>query len=138
MKTFNREFPRAVLLSIVIFIIIQLITVMSGGSIVFDQQLLISYMFTAMYTGLLYLANTLIFIYLDKKFTNRFSKPRLFFGFVLTFLSALIVVFFMHFFEKVILEKQTFDYFLANEKPIDYLFTVVVTIITTLSLYSIY
>ena len=138
MKTLAREFPRAIALSFVIFVLIQLIGSMTGDKIVFDRNMLISFMFTSMYTGLLYTANTLIFIYLDEKFIDRFSKIRLLFGFVLTFLSSVIVVFFMHFFEKVIYEKRTFQYFLEKEKPIDYLFTVVVTIIVTLSLYSIY
>jgi sensor histidine kinase YesM len=138
MKTLIREFPRALKLTIAIFILLQVLNVIMGSEIHFDQRLVINFLFTAGYTMLLYLANTLIFIYLDSIFTDRFSKKRLLVGFIASFLASLFVVFFMHAFEVVIYEKHTFQFFLENEKPADYLPPIVITFFVTLSLYAIH
>jgi Histidine kinase/2TM domain len=138
MKTLQREFPRALKLTIAIFIVLQILNIVMGYEIHFDQRLAINFLFTAGYTMLLYLANTLIFSYLDKIFVDRFSKQRLFIGFLASFLASLIVVFFMHAFEVVIFEKHTFQYFLDNEKPSNYLVPIAITFFVTLSLYAIH
>lgn len=138
MTTLQKEFPRALKLSIAIFVLIQVLNAISGNPIRFDQKMVWNFVFTSMYTGLLYIANTLIFIYLDSIFLDRFSKNRLIIGFIASFVASLVVVFFMHIFEVVIFEKQTFQYFLDNEKPINYLFPIVITFFVTLSLYAIH
>ncbi len=138
MTTIQKEFPRALKLSIAIFVLIQVLNAITGNPIRFDQRMVWSFVFTSMYTGLLYIANTLIFIYLDSIFLDRFSKTRLLVGFVASFVASLVVVFFMHILEVVIFDKHTFQYFLENEKLVNYLFPIVITFFVTLSLYVIH
>lgn len=138
MTVLRKEFPRALKLSIAIFVLIQFLNAMTGTPIRFDQKMVWSFVITSMYTGLLYLANTLIFIYLDSVFLDRFSKKRLSIGFIASFVASLIVVFFMHIFEVVIFYDHTFKFFLDNEKLIDYLFPIIITFFVTLSLYAIH
>ncbi len=138
MKTLQREFPRAILLTIAIFLLIQVLNLVMGNEVTIDNNLFISFGFTAGYTMSLYLINTLIFSYLDSIFPERFVKKRIFFGFILSFIASLLVVFLMHFIETVIYAKHTFQYFLENEKPINYIFTVTITLFITLSLYAIH
>jgi hypothetical protein len=43
----------------------------------------------------------------------------------------------MHLFEEVVYNKNSFDYFLANEKPSSYLASIIITFFVTLSIYTI-
>ena len=138
MTTIVKEFPRALKLSIAIFVLIQVLNAITGNPIRFDQKMVWNFVFTSMYTGLLYLTNTLIFIYLDSIFVDRFSKTRLLVGFFSSFIASLVIVFFMHFFEVVIFDKHTFNYFLDNEKPVNYFLPIIITFFVTLSLYAIH
>ena len=137
MKTLQREFPRALALTTAIFILIQILNFITGNDVKFNSHLIISFLFTAGYTMSLYLLNTLVFKYLDSIFPERFIKKRIFLGFTLSFIASLLVVFVMHFIETVIYAKHTFKYFLENEKAINYIFTVTITLFITLSLYAI-
>jgi sensor histidine kinase YesM len=138
MKTLQREFPRALMLTTAIFLLIQILNLISGSEVKIDKNLIISYAFTAGYTVSLYLVNTLIFIYLDSIFPDRFIKKRLILGFTLSFISSLLVVFIMHFIENIYFGQfHTFEYFIENEKPSNYIFTATITLFITLSLYAI-
>ena len=138
MKTLQREFPRALMMTIAIFLLIQILNLITGSEVKINSYLLVRFCFTAGYTMSLYLFNTLIFSYLDTVFPERFIKKRIFLGFLLSFLASLLVVFMMHFIETVIYDKHTFQYFLDNEKPGNYIFTVTITLFITLSLYAIH
>lgn len=138
MKTVLKELPRALKLTAAIFILLQVLDVITGSDIHFNKKLGINFLFTAGYTILLYIANTLIFCALDNFFADRFSKQRLLAGFTISFLASLIVIFFMHLLEVVIVEKHTFQYFLENEKPANYLVPIVITFFVTVSLYAIH
>ena len=138
MKTLQREFPRALMLTTAIFALIQILNFITGSDVKFNSHLIISFLFTAGYTISLYLVNTLIFIYLDSVFTDRFIKKRIILGFSLSFISSLIVVFIMHFIENIYFGIfHTFEYFIENEKPSNYIFTVTITLFITLALYAI-
>ncbi len=138
MKTLQREFPRALALTTAIFLLIQILNVILGSELKINSHLFISFCFTAGYTMSLYLLNTLIFAYLDAVFTERFLKKRIFLGFGLSFVASLLVVFVMHFIETVIYAKHTIQYFLDNEEASNYIFTVTIAFIVTLSLYAIH
>ena len=138
MKTLQREFPRALMLTTAIFVLIQALNVITGSAFRINYHLFINYCFTAGYTMSLYLLNTLIFAYLDSVFLERFIKKRIFLGFGLSFAASLVVVFVMHFIETVVYSKHTFEYFLENEKASNYIFTVTIAFIVTLSLYAIH
>ncbi len=126
------------MLTTAIFVLIQILNFITGSDVKFNSHLIISFLFTAGYTISLYLVNTLIFIYLDSVFTDRFIKKRIILGFALSFISSLIVVFIMHFIENIYFGKfHTFEYFLENEKPSNYIFTVTITLFITLALYAI-
>jgi sensor histidine kinase YesM len=139
MNKIYKELPRAIALSVIIFVVIQLLNLILGSTIHFDMRLLVFFGFTAMYTFSLYFANTLLFWYLDKVFIkDRFSAKRIIVGFVSSFLVSLFVIFLMHIFEEVIVNKESFEAFLANEKPANYLVSILITFFVTLSLYSFY
>lgn len=137
MQKLTNEFPRAIKITLIIFIVIQILNVILGATIAFDKKLLVSFMFNAMYSLSLYFANAILFIYFDKIFEDRFSKKRIIIGFLSSFTVSLLIIFLMHLFEEVVYDGKTFAYFLANEKPANYLFPIVITFFVTLSIYAI-
>jgi sensor histidine kinase YesM len=85
----------------------------------------------------LYAANMFLFWKLDSYFDDKFSVKRLTLGFIGSFLVSLVVIFLMHVFEVVVYEQNSFEYFLANEKPSNYLGSIIITFFVTLSIYTI-
>ncbi|WP_309608854.1 histidine kinase [Flavobacterium sp.] len=136
MNIFYKEFPKAFKLTLVIFIVIQALNVIMGSSIHFDKKLAVGFMFTAMYTMSLYIANSSVFYFLDKKFVDRFSKKRLVLGFIGSFLVSLVIIFLMHIFEEVIYNDNSFKFFLEQEKASNYIVPITITFFVTLSLYA--
>jgi hypothetical protein len=117
--------------------VIQLINFIEGSEIYFDQKLFVNFVFTAMYTFSLYGANYYLFIKLDTYFVDRFSMKRIVIGFIGSFVVSLAIIFLMHVFEIVIYSKHSFEYFIANEKPINYLTSIIITFFVTVSVYAI-
>ena len=124
-------------MTILIFAVIQLVNVVMGSEIYFGKRLIVNFLFTMMYTFSLYAANMFLFWKLDSYFEDKFSVKRLTLGFIGSFLVSLVVIFLMHVFEVVVYNKNSFDYFLANEKPSSYLGSIIITFFVTLSIYTI-
>ncbi|MDI6032838.1 2TM domain-containing protein [Flavobacterium sp. LB2P84] len=137
MNRIYKELQRAIKLTLIIFAVIQLVNVIMGSEVYFGKRLLVNFLFTLMYTFSLYLANMFLFRKLDSYFEDRFSVKRLTLGFIGSFLVSLAVIFLMHLFEEVVYNKNSFDYFLANEKPSSYLASIIITFFVTLSIYTI-
>ena len=137
MSRIYKELQRAIKLTLLIFAVIQLVNVIMGSEIYFGKRLLVNFFFTMMYTFSLYAANMFLFWKLDSYFEERFSVKRVAFGFIGSFLVSLLVIFLMHVFEEVVYNKNSFDYFLTNEKPSSYLGSIIITFFVTLSIYTI-
>lgn len=134
-----RQFPRLIWLGTAIFVLILLINWSSGSPVKFNLNLLWTFGFTQLYTFSLYLANSLVFRMLDRKFAEeRFSKKRILIGFVLSFLVSLSTVFLLRVLEDVIIEKRTFEEFIQKETGNNYIFAIVITFFITLSAYAFY
>ena len=137
MNILYKQLQKVIKLTLLIFVVMQVTNVIMGSTVKLNQQLVTQFLFTALYTFSLYAANAVLFVKLDSFFTDRFSIKRLATGFVGSFLVSLLVIFLMHVFEVVVYENQTFDYFLANEKPSKYVFAIVITFFVTLSVHAI-
>ena len=137
MNRIYKELQRAIKLTLIIFVVIQLVNVIMGSEFYFGKRLLVNFLFTMMYTFSLYAANMFLFWKLDSYFEDRFSVKRLTLGFIGSFLVSLAVIFLMHVFEEVVYNKNSFDYFLVNEKPSSYLASIIITFFVTLSIYTI-
>lgn len=138
MKAFT-HIVRVSILAFLVFAVMVLISALTGNSIHFDRGLLINFGYTVLYTYALYFANAYVFVALDKWFAyDRFSKKRLFIGFAGSLIVTLIVIFLLHFFEAVWVDQQDFNQFIARERASNYIVSVVITLIVTLSLYAFY
>ena len=137
MQKLINQFPKALKISVLVFVLLQILDAILGSPVVFNYKMLVSFLFTMMYSMSLYFTNAMIFLYLDNFFEDRFSKKRLIIGFLSSFIVSLIVIFFLHLFEEVVYDKQTFEYFIENEKPSNYLMPIIITFFVTLSIYAI-
>ncbi|MGO4821347.1 MULTISPECIES: histidine kinase [unclassified Flavobacterium] len=139
MNRIYKQLPKIIGLSFIIFFVIQIVSLILGNTVRFDLSLLISFGFTVLYTLALYISNTALFEFLDHYFKkDRFSLKRIVLGFFGAFVVSLFVIFLLHLFEEVIISGKTFQVFLANEKPSNYLFSIIITFFITLSLYTFY
>ena len=83
MNLSKTDFKRTFILTVIIFVVIQLLNVILGNQLQLNSKLLIGFGFTALYTFSLSYANSLLFRYLDKIFQdNRFSVTRIIVGFI--------------------------------------------------------
>ena len=137
MNILYNQLLKAIKLTLVIFVVMQIINVVMGSEIHFGKKLLVQFFFTALYTFSLYTANALLFMKLDSFFADRFSIRGLVTGFISSLTLSLTVIFLLHVFEEVIYNGNSFDYFLANEKPSNYLGSIIITFFVTLSVYAI-
>lgn len=134
-----KEFPRAFLISICIFLAIIFVRSIIGLTISFDFSLAINFGYSLLYGLSLYYANAFVFIYLDSVYTEtRFSVQRLIVGFVSTFFITLFVVFLLRVFEEVIIEKQSFTDYIESEKSSSFLIPVVIFLIVSLAIHAFY
>jgi sensor histidine kinase YesM len=97
------------------------------------------FLYTMLYSFALHISNTFLFITLDKFFINeRFSKRRIFIGFVSSFFLSLFVIFLLRLFISIFIEKQSLSVFVANESASDYIVASVFTFVVLLIVHFIY
>ena len=139
MNRFYKELPRTIVLSLLIFVVIELLNYILGSTIRLDTHLLVVFAYTTLYTFSISYANSTFFCYLDKVFTeDRFSKKRMIFGFIGSFFISLFVIFLLRVFEEVLVDDISINTFLSNEKASDYVVAIVITFFVTLSLYAVH
>jgi len=134
-----KELPRAFYIGIVVFGLLNLIRILDGESISFDEHLKLMFLYTMLYTLALHLTNTYLFITLDKFFVNeRFSKKRILVGFVSSFILSLFVIFLLRLFISILIEKQSLSFFIANDNASDYFVASVFTFVVLLIVHLVY
>ena len=134
-----KQFPRATFIILIVFVVLIIIRLLSGGSVGFNEGLAWQFFYTTLYGYSLYYANAIIFVKLDDVYqTDRFSRNRIVQGFALSFIVSVIVIFLLRIVEDVVIEGQTIQQFLANEKPSNYIVSVVITFVVTLAIHAIY
>jgi hypothetical protein len=139
MKKVVRELARSLGLAIIIFIVLVLLALAKGKDVQWDGSLPVSFLYILMYTVALHMANVMVFIAMDRLFNNdRVSVKRLLTGFACSFTISLCVIFLLRIFEDVVIEGKAFAEFLAEEKPDNYYFAIIITLIITLFIHAFY
>ncbi len=137
MSVLVKELSKTVLIAILIFLAIGLFNMSLGNAAYFNKNLVLVFGFIALYTFSLSYANALVFRYLDKVFVeDRFSPKRIIIGFVSSFFVSIFVIFLLRIFEDVIYQNKSFDEFIKNERPANYVAAIIITFIITLSFYA--
>ena len=129
---------RTFILTVIIFVVLRSIDLLSGNVIKFDYRLVTYFGFTALHTFGLAYANGFVAHYLDSVFVaERFSTKRITIGFLASFLVSLLVIFLIHVIEALVFDQKSFIEFLNNEQPKNYLVAIVITFFVTITIYAI-
>ena len=138
-KILIKEIPRGIIISLLIFLTLLILRVITGNTISFDSGLAINFGYTMLYSMLLYFVNAGLFIYLDQVYKNdRFTKKRLLVGFLSSFVISIAIIFLLRIFEDVLIEGRTFEEFTDRENAANYLVAIVITLIVTLVFHAFY
>ncbi len=139
MNRLIREFPRALFISMMIFIVLTIIPVLNGGVVNFNNHLKVNFLYTMLYGMSLYYVNAILFMFLDSVFkNNRYAINRLIIGFLSSFILSLFVIFLLRIFEDVIIEENTLSAFLKAEKSSNYVVASIATFVVLLGIHALY
>jgi len=134
-----KELPRAIFISVSIFLVLLIIRFLSGVRIELNSNLLINFGYTTLYGFMLYYANAILFMKLDEIFSKeRFNRKRILIGFIGSFIISIGVIFLLRIFEDVIIEGSSFALFFEKEKFSNYLVTIIITFVVTLAFHAFY
>jgi len=87
----------------------------------------------------LYYANASLFIFLDHKFANdRFSLKRIIWGFILSLIISIAIIFLLRIIEDVLIEGKSWSVFISNENSYNYFVSFFMTFIVTLLFHVFY
>lgn len=136
---FQRELTKAFGLGVIIFIVIQVINYIYNLRLPDFENLKFNFLFTILYSVVLYFANALVFIQLDKFFEkNRFHLKRLVIGFLASFLISGVAIFFLRIVEEVVVEQLSLNEFFNQETLSNYVVAIIITLVVTLFVHLIY
>ena len=136
---FQRELTKAFGLGVIIFIVIQVINYIYNLRLPDFENLKFNFLFTILYSVVLYFANALVFIQLDKFFEkNRFHLKRLVIGFLASFLISGVAIFFLRIVEEVVVEQLSLNEFFNQETFSNYVVAMIITLVVTLFVHLIY
>lgn len=123
-------------ITIIVFIAIQLLNVVLGNKIIFDEHLLVAFGFTFMYSFSIGFANTYLNYKLDTIFVkDKFSRVRIVLNIFISFIITIAIIFLLRVFEEVLVNKRTFEDYISHEKPSNFIVATVLTFIIILSIY---
>ncbi|MCV2483698.1 histidine kinase [Flavobacterium sp. SH_e] len=130
---------KAFLIGGIIFLFSFLIRFASVGVAIFNRNLYMLFLYTMLYSVVLYIVNAAIFTYLDGVFKeNRFSNKRIFIGFISSFIISLFVVFILRVFTNVVIERHSLLSFIANEEVSTYVENSIITFIILLAFHALH
>jgi Histidine kinase/2TM domain len=134
-----KEFPRAFFIGLTIFGVLNLLQVVNGGTIKFNERFVEMFAYCMTYTISLHYANTFLFRSLDRVFVaERFSKRRIIVGFVSSFFISLGVIFLLRLCISIGIENKSFSDFIARENASDYIVTTIFTFIVLLIVHFVF
>ncbi|HEX9979280.1 MAG TPA: histidine kinase [Flavobacterium sp.] len=139
MNNFRQHFLKSLVLGCIIFMVLVVLRIASGGSFTWDLKMLFGFLFTLLYTVSIYFVNAFVFIALDRVYSHdRFNKKRLLIGFLASFAATLVVIFLLRILEEVIINKKRFGQFLNDENISSYSFSVIIFFFISLIVHAFY
>ena len=136
-----KHFKVALLVSVAIFIIMTIVSVLLGNQVIFNTGFVIKFLYYMLYGLFFYGANALVMIYFEKKYGKyNYSKKRIILCFFSSVVVSLISIFILRIIEDVIIEGESFKSFIANETFKNYLipFIIVVLVLLIFNIFYIY
>ena len=130
MKAVLKEFIRSLVFGAAIFMVLFTIALINGREEVMDYGLVGNFLYTMLYSVVLYGGNAFIFYKFDKVYgRGRMTTKRLVFGFLSSFSLSLLLIFLLRVFEDVVMEGETFAEFIADEDVSQYSVAIIITLV---------
>ena len=130
------EIKRLIIITLLVFVAIQLLNVILGHELKFDNRLLIAFGFTFLYSFSIGYANSYLNYKLDQYFaSDKFSKTRVIVNIFSSTFITITIIFLLRVFEEVAINKRTFQDYISHEKPANFIVAIVITFIIILSIY---
>ena len=127
---------KALFIGGIIFLITFLIRFVSVGMEVFSPKLYVYFAYCMFYSVVLYAVNVVLYAQLGKIFKyDMYSAKRLVIGFISSFIVTLCTVFLLRLFIRIVIEGKSFDSFLSNETPDDYVGSSIITCVVLLAIH---
>ncbi len=134
-----KEFPRALVVSLIIFLAVLVIRFLIGFKIDFDYLLYVNFTNSMLYGLSLYYGNALVLIYLESKYKNdQFNIKRLLLGGISTLFISLFVIFLLRLIENVIIDNQPFLDYVESEKVDNFIIPMLIFFIVSLLIQALY
>ncbi|HYD90268.1 MAG TPA: histidine kinase, partial [Flavobacterium sp.] len=130
MKVVIKEFIRSLVFGAVIFIVLFTIALLNGRETVMDYGLVVNFLYTMLYSVVLYGGNAFIFYKFDKVYgRGRMTTRRLVLGFISSFSLSVLLIFLLRVFEDVVIEGESFNDFIADEDISNYSVAIIITLV---------
>jgi signal transduction histidine kinase len=136
---FFKELGKAFFVGTLIFLVLGVVQYVSGNFNLDGPSLLRAFFYNQIYSVILYMANAVFFIHLQKKYGKRFlDKKNLFRGILGGIIITLIALWFIRVITKVIIEGQNFGEFLGSETFLNYAPSLLVALVVITVFYLFY
>lgn len=130
MKVVIKEFIRSLVFGAVIFMVLFTIALLNGRETVMDYGLVVNFLYTMLYSVVLYGGNAFIFYKFDKVYgRGRMTTRRLVLGFISSFSLSVLLIFLLRVFEDVVIEGESFNDFIADENISNYSVAIIITLV---------
>lgn len=139
MKLLLRELLRAILIGTLIFVVVLAIYAIQGKINWQMARLPLWYGQFMMFGVPIYLANSGVFILLDRIFgKGRMSGKRLVAGFIASMAASVLAIFLLTMVHEVMIAGKTIRQFFATHSPSDYTFSITITVIVSFVMHAFY
>ena len=139
MRNFIRVIWIGIVIGVVILIIDQILRVLSGASLAFDDRFWTTLTYYMLYSIPLAVVNAYFFDYIHKERKGEpITKNRILKGLFGSVLITLITFFFVRMFVKMILEGDSYQEFIATERPDYYVVATLIALVVSLFFHAIY
>lgn len=135
----QKEIIKLLKLSIIVFIVIQILNVLTGTPFKIGTRLLASLGFSTLYCLSIGFANTYLNYKIGSYFVkDKFSRKRIFINIFLSFIVTIVIIFLLRVFEEVVVNQQSFQSYITNESPANFMVAITITFIVILSIYLVH
>lgn len=134
-----KEIGKAFFVGSLIFIVVGVIEYLNGWEITSGKELLFRFITNQIYSVTLYMANAFFFYFIINRYAGAWFKiQHLTKGILGSVLISTVTIFLLRFCSAVLFGGVSFSEFIANERPIFYYVTLLISVVVTSIFYAVF
>jgi len=139
MKNFLKILSLGIIVGIILMAMQLIFMIASGNEVIFNKDLFKSFGYNQLFAVVLTFVNAYYYEYLNEKIEwQRYKKYRIAIGAVGAITLTMLAIFLIRIFIVIGIEGNTWEEFMAQEKMSYYLFSLLITIIVSITFHAIY